>query len=261
MDGHETWEDSLGGTFGLPEFAFAPRAGRFAISRISSTAGDTEDLGFGNVLPTTATQEVRVYQTESGDLLLKVPTTPVTRFAENFDLSEDGLVAAVVRDGAVEVYKLPPPSKQDVKDLEEARSFCPPETDKPVSFAKLETAEDSGLVDVGATEVKVAASGGSGAGAGAGSAAAVKASAAEDGAGPGGGSAAVAGDVAKAAAGAGAGAAHPDASAGGNPSGDAAGQGDDGPDAVRRRPPTLLGPGENVETVKGSGQASAQPPK
>ena len=31
-----------------------------------------------------------MYQTESGDLLLKVPTNPVTRFAENFDLSEDG---------------------------------------------------------------------------------------------------------------------------------------------------------------------------
>jgi hypothetical protein len=265
MDGHETWEDSVGGTFGLPEFAFAPQAGRFAISRITSPAGATEELGFGSVLPSDATQEVRVYQTESGDLLLKVQTTPVTKFAENFDLSEDGSVAAVVRDGGVEVYKLPPLSKQDVKDLEEARSFCPPESDAPVQFTKLEKqAQDSGPEDVIAAEVKVgagsAASGGAGA---AGASAAVKpatdatATAAEDGSGPGGGSAGVAGDVAKAAAPAGgadgaAGAASAAAGSNGDPAGGEAAEG-------VRRPPTLLGPGEKTETVKGSGQGSTQP--
>ena len=123
MDGHETWEDTLSGTYGVPELAFAPEAGRFALSRIISPSGD---LNFGNVVPDGATQEVRVYQTESGDLLLKVPTSPVTRYAENFDLSEDGLVAAVVNAGVVQVYKLRVPSAQDVKDLEEAKSFSPP---------------------------------------------------------------------------------------------------------------------------------------
>ncbi len=274
MDGHETWEDSLGGTFGIPEFAFAPQAGRFAMSRITSLPGETDDLGFGNVLPSNATQEVRVYQTESGDLLLKVPTTPVTRFAENFDLSEDGMVAAVVRDGAVEVYKLPAPSKQDVKDLEEAKSFCPPLSDAPVSFAKLESADDAGRVDVAAREVRVA--GGSAAGAGgAGTAAAagagpaagaaklgVKASAADDAGGPGGGSTAVAGDVRKAAARTSGAVAASAAGAGGDAgaavqAGDAAAGDAEG----RRRPPTLLEPGEKTETVKGSGEASAQPPR
>jgi hypothetical protein len=269
MDGHETWEDSLGGTFGLPEFAFAPQTGRFAISRITSPAGATDDLGFGSVLPSTATQEVRVYQTESGDLLLKVQTTPVTKFAENFDLSEDGSVVAVVRDGAVEVYKLPPLSKRDVKDLEEARGFCPPESDAPVQFTKLEKqAQDSGPEDVIAAEVKVgagsAASGGAGAAGAAGSSAAVKPAAdaggAEDGSGPGGASAGVAGDVAKTAAPAGAaGAGDATARPAADSGGDAAGG--DGAEAVRRRAPTLLGPGEKTETVKGSGQGSTQPPR
>ncbi len=284
MDGHETWEDSVGGTFALPAFAYAPAAGRFAMSRIASIGGDTDDLALGNVLPSTATQEVRVYQTESGDLLLKVQTTPVTRFAENFDLSEDGMVAAVVRDGAVEVYKLPPPSKQDVKDLEEARSFSPPASDKPVSFAKL-TRDDAAQEDAltGTAEVPMgggagspgaggASSGGGGASAAAGAggaadadaggaggdAAGAKLTAVSD-SGPEGGSAAGAGEVAKAAAGS-----SEPASGGVGSSAEVQGDGvtqGDGDAAGRRRPPTLLGPGEKVEQVKGSGQASAQPPK
>ena len=34
LDGHETWEETLTGTYGAPELAFAPEAGRFALSRI-----------------------------------------------------------------------------------------------------------------------------------------------------------------------------------------------------------------------------------
>lgn len=275
MDGHETWEESLGGTFGAPEFAFAPEAGRFALSRITSPGGDTDSLAFGSVLPGSATQEVRVYQTESGDLLLKLATTPVTRYAENFDLSEDGSEVAVIRDGAVEVYKLPEPSKQDLKDLEEARSFCPPVSDKPVRFAKLEAAQGSGPDDVASAELPVesaggasgaaASAGGDSGGAGGGSAA-LKAPD-EGGAGPDGGSAAVAGDVAKAAAtkpdlGSGADGAASAAVRSGDPAASAVG--DSVGDSVaggRHGPPTLLRPGENVEKVKGSGQASAQPPR
>ncbi len=138
MDGHETWEETLNGTYGVPELAFAPEAGRFALSRIVSAAGD---LNLGQVIPDGATQEVRVYQTESGDLLLKVPTAPVTRYAENFDLTEDGLVAAVVNAGVIQVYKLRPPTAQDQKDLAEAKSFSPPVSKAPVNFARLTTQE------------------------------------------------------------------------------------------------------------------------
>ncbi len=136
MDGHETWEDTLSGTYGIPELAFAPEAGRFALSRIISPSGD---LNFGSVIPDGATQEVRIYQTESGNVLLKVPTNPVTRYAENFDLAENGLVAAVVNAGVIEVYKLPALSAQDVKDLQEAKTFSPPVSQAEVNFARLET--------------------------------------------------------------------------------------------------------------------------
>jgi hypothetical protein len=241
MDGHETWEDSVGGTFGMPEFAFAPDAGRFAISRISAEgAGELPDLGFGNVLPVGATQEVRVYQTESGDLLLKVPTTPVTRNAENFDLSDDGLVAAVVTNGEVEVFKLPPPSARDRKELEEARSFSPPLSDAPVNFAKLEEEEAAASAEASSAEATATESRAPSGAAAAPASGSGSGSAAE--AGPNGGSAPAAGDVSRASG-----------AKGATDSGTAsdAASGDQSTDQGPRKPPTLLEPGESVETVKG----------
>lgn len=135
MDGHETWEEGFGPTIGQPVFAFAPEAGRFAMSRIVSSI---PDAGMMSMIPDGSTQEVRVYQTESGDLLLKTQSAPVERNAENFDLSADGLLAAVVNHGAVEVYKLRPPSSRDVKDLQTAASFAPPPFDGPVELRRLE---------------------------------------------------------------------------------------------------------------------------
>jgi hypothetical protein len=134
MDGHETWEEGFGSSFGAPAFAYAPEAGRFAMSRISTML---PDAGTTATLPDDATQEVRVYQTESGDLLLREAVTPVMRFAENFDLSADGREAVVVSGGAVKVYKLPEPSARDKQDLAEARKFAPPVQEGAVELTAL----------------------------------------------------------------------------------------------------------------------------
>jgi hypothetical protein len=134
MDGHETWEEAFGPMIGQPVFAFAPKAGRFAMSRIVSSIGDAGTMA---MIPDGATQEVRVYQTESGDLLLKAPCSPVERNAENFDLSADGLLAAAVNNGAIQVYRLPEPSDRDVKDLKVAAGFAPPAFDGPVELRKI----------------------------------------------------------------------------------------------------------------------------
>jgi hypothetical protein len=133
MDGHENWQESLPGPFTQPVFAFAPDAGRFAMSRISAPIGIVTD----SVVPDSATQEVRVYQTESGDLLLRVPCTPVLRNAENFDLSPDGSLLAVINAGAVQVYRLPTPTEKDKKELKEAADFAPPRADGPVLLTRL----------------------------------------------------------------------------------------------------------------------------
>ncbi|HEY4009031.1 MAG TPA: hypothetical protein VGM11_02690 [Acidobacteriaceae bacterium] len=250
MDGHETWEDSLGATVGVPEFAFAPAAGRFAMSRVSSPADDPDDTFLGAGLPATATQEVRVYQTESGDLLLKVATTPVMRFPENFDLSEDGSLVAVVSNGAVDVYRLPEPSKQDLKELQEARSFSPPQSQADVRFTKLEMPDGPGAGDVASAEPRGGEAAGSGPAGGGSGASATRTTSQTDveGDGPGGSSAPVAGDVSRASAGKAA-----MASAGVRPN-PGAQAGDESADVPRRKPPTLLEPGETVEPVKGSGQ-------
>lgn len=276
MDGHETWEDTLNGTYGVPELAFAPEAGRFALSRIVSSAGD---LNFGQVIPDGATQEVRVYQTESGDLLLKVPTTPVTRYAENFDLTEDGLVAAVVNAGVIQVYKLRRLSAQDEKDLAEAKSFSPPVSKAPVNFARLaapESGEGESESSSAAPDVAGAMTpdmGSLGSGGGTPAAPAPAAPGAPDASGATQGGAAVAppgADVTKASGGsdpasssdaitdaeARAVMARTQPAATAEPAAKADSSSE--PETGRRKPPTLLGPGENVEKVKAPTQQQSR---
>lgn len=174
LDGHETWEEGMG-NLGTPAFAFAPAAARFALSRTVAAVpgvamGTSVDQG------TAARQEVRVYQNASGDLLLKVECSPIFKSEENFDLSSDGLEAAVVRNGAIAVYKLPPLGKEDREDMAEVAKFSPPPGAGVVSLARLtvpvEVAGNSGAAGVAsAPKAAVAA-------AGAGSARAVPVSAA-----------------------------------------------------------------------------------
>jgi hypothetical protein len=131
----ETWEEPLGGATPFAHFAFAQQAGRFALSRMVTTlavpslgpGSSLAPLGsVGDLSDPASTQEVRIYQVESGDLLLKLACVPVSRSGQNFDLSADGLSALVVRDGAIEIYRLPPPSARDKKDLAEIRALEPP---------------------------------------------------------------------------------------------------------------------------------------
>jgi hypothetical protein len=133
LDGQETWEEALG-DFGTPAFAYAPAAGRFAISH--TVAGSS-----GGVTPgsqgTAEQQEVRVYQNASGDMLLKVESSPVFKTAENFDLSPDGMLMAVVRNGAIEIYKLPAPGKRDMEDMAEVAKFSPPMATGAVTLTRL----------------------------------------------------------------------------------------------------------------------------
>jgi hypothetical protein len=141
LDGHETWEESLG-DFGAPTFAFAPASGRFALSHVSSAGSPALVPPFGGTpMPAdpadTSHQEVRVYQIASGDLLLKAECLPVIKTAENFDLAPDGSQLAVVRQGNIAIYSLPPLSKQDRADMAEIAKFAPAADDGPVSLHRL----------------------------------------------------------------------------------------------------------------------------
>lgn len=144
LDGHETWEESLG-DFGAPTFAFAPLAGRFALSHVSTSgaaaavAPPFAPATGGGIPEDTSHQEVRVYQNASGDLLLKAECSPVIKTAENFDLAPDGSQLALVRQGNIVIYKLPPLSKQDRADIAEVAKFAPPAETGPVTLHRLTT--------------------------------------------------------------------------------------------------------------------------
>jgi hypothetical protein len=136
LDGKETWEENVG-DFGPPTFAFAPESSRFAVSHVTEESLPPTSTMTAAGPTAVAHQEVRVYQDASGDLLLRTECTPVIKTAENFDLSSDGTLAAVVRGGEILLYKLPPLGKADRDDIAEVAKFAPPETDAPVRLAKL----------------------------------------------------------------------------------------------------------------------------
>ena len=133
---HEMWEEPMSGSVPFDQFLYAQQAGRFALSRTSANSTDnlaamSPGQGASN------TQEVRVYQVESGDLLLKLTCTPSSSRGQNFDMSEDGLSFLAVRSGVIEIYPLPPLSGQDKKDLAEVKEFEPPPNSKPVQLRRI----------------------------------------------------------------------------------------------------------------------------
>ncbi len=142
LDGTETWEETFGDV-DSPSFAYAPGAARFAFSRVvaGATGGDMMPSN-GASVGGAPRQEVRVYQNASGDLLLKVSCSPAFKTGENFDISADGLLFALVQNGAIAVYKLPPLGKKDVEDIAEVAKFAPPAGLGAVKLARLVASGD-----------------------------------------------------------------------------------------------------------------------
>ena len=95
----------------------APSAGRFAFRNtlLRSAVVDPDHVGEDDV----RTQQVRVYNMRDGAELLRVPCSPAMRPTGNFALSPSGRKLAVLQDGKLMVYPLPPPSKDDLRKLEE----------------------------------------------------------------------------------------------------------------------------------------------
>ena len=77
-------------------------------------------------------QSVTVYQAGSGRQILTVVCNPIERAGQNFALAPDGMSLAVIRDGNVEVYGLPPLSKKDETALHLALTSAQPLNILPV---------------------------------------------------------------------------------------------------------------------------------
>jgi hypothetical protein len=130
----ERWEDPMRGNNAFVHFAYAPEAGRFLISRVISIlqmppgGASMTALGAVDTVQEQLTQqEVRVYQTASGDMPFRMNADPVSRTGQNFDISADGMSVLVVRGGAIEIYALPPLGAADRKELAEVNALRPPE--------------------------------------------------------------------------------------------------------------------------------------
>ncbi len=156
LDGHEAWEEPMAG-LDTVVYAMAPGAGRFALLRTIEAVSAAGDPATGGSVER---QELRVYETESGDMLLKTVAAPSFKTAENFDLAEDGSVAAVIRDGQIVVYRLDAPDKHDVADMKRAEKYAVPEAATgPLKFPRLMQALDAKVAPAAAPAVSGGASG------------------------------------------------------------------------------------------------------
>jgi hypothetical protein len=144
LKGDLMWQQNFTDTHVSPTFSFAPAAGRFALGRtVVSSAID-----FDSPLPASmvTAQEVQVLQSYNGREVFKIDLTPVERAGQNFALSPDGTRLAVVRETqvhhaatkdyeaytqketGVEVYALPPLSKEDEAAVQRAEAQAPADT-------------------------------------------------------------------------------------------------------------------------------------
>jgi hypothetical protein len=129
------WEQNLFGDYVGTSMSFAPLSGRFALGRVLGQ-GAADDLQPVSADAFTG-QNVAVYQTESGKQLLHVDCSPIARAGQNFALSPDGMSLAVIHEGAIEIYSLPPLSSQDAADVKMARALVPQASILPIDFGAM----------------------------------------------------------------------------------------------------------------------------
>jgi hypothetical protein len=105
-DGRQLWQDRWESRYIWGWFDYAENGSRFAYEsiRVTHPTGFLDPLSPSDV----AAQMVGVYDTETGKLVLVKDASPVLAAGQNVSLSPDGMRFAILRNGAVEVYDLPP---------------------------------------------------------------------------------------------------------------------------------------------------------
>jgi hypothetical protein len=108
LDGRELWSERWENKYIWGWFTYPQNGTRFAYESVEVThpvsafdALDQTDI---------AAQLVGVYDTDSGKLVLVRDVSPVLTAGQNVALSPDGTRFAVLRNGAIELYDLPPVS-------------------------------------------------------------------------------------------------------------------------------------------------------
>ncbi|WP_213804582.1 hypothetical protein [Granulicella sp. dw_53] len=141
LRGEEMWEQTLYGSYVAPHLEYAPAAGRFALSRVlMNAAAIPTDFLVPSMLNG---QTIDVYQNDSGKPLLHLDCNPIVRANQNFAFSPDGMELAIVREGAIEIYRLPPLGAADKKALKLAEASAPPPNNAMIDLSFLSRSRDS----------------------------------------------------------------------------------------------------------------------
>jgi hypothetical protein len=114
------WQGLWQSKYIWPTFDFAENGSRFAYEslQLNRQLGAFDNPGEADVVA----QPVGVFDTTTGQLELVKNASPILSGGQNFALSADGRRFAILRDGAIEVYDLPPvPAKEPDKGKNEAK--------------------------------------------------------------------------------------------------------------------------------------------
>jgi hypothetical protein len=110
-DGKKLWNGRRDGHLVWPTFAYSRTGKRFALSllHVSHTIDLVDSINDEDVRE----QVVQVYDSATGALLMATNASPILTAGQNFALSDDGERLAVLRDGAIEIYKVPSPAAEE----------------------------------------------------------------------------------------------------------------------------------------------------
>lgn len=110
LDGRTLWQQRWESRYIWPTFQLTQDGNRFAYSslQVNHPVGIMDPIDETNI----ANQMVGVFDTQTGQLRLVKNATPILSAGQNYALSPDGLRFAVLRQGAIEVYVLPPVSSE-----------------------------------------------------------------------------------------------------------------------------------------------------
>jgi hypothetical protein len=109
-DGKKLWNAQRDGHFVWPTFAYSQTGDRFAESllRVAHAIDLLDSLNDEDVRE----QVVQVFDSATGTLLMEINASPILTAGQNYALSDDGERLAVLRDGAIEIYKVPSPAEK-----------------------------------------------------------------------------------------------------------------------------------------------------
>jgi hypothetical protein len=104
-DGKKLWSSQRDGHLVWPTFAFSATGTRYAVGllHVAHTINLADSLNDEDVRE----QVVQVFDAATGALLMTTTASPVLTAGQNFALSANGDRLAVLREGAIEIYKVP----------------------------------------------------------------------------------------------------------------------------------------------------------